>query len=123
METTVNQRLITICKKYNFNATSFAKKIGISQPTMRSILDGASKPSFDTIEKILNTFSIDAEWLILGIGEMEKTNQSIEIPKNVSTVIKALERMEERIKNLEQDRGLTIAADPTIKYEVKKISE
>lgn len=70
MKTTINQRINEIRLNLNLSVNSFAKKIEISQPTLKSIIDGNGKPSYDTIYKILINYPISAEWLILEKGEM-----------------------------------------------------
>lgn len=117
METTVNERIKFIIVESKLTVNLFAKKIGVSQPTLKSIVDGNTKPSFDTLEKILKSYPIDAQWLILGIGQMEKTSKSEVIPNNASAILRNLEMFEERIKALEEEKKTSnIAADVRLKY-------
>lgn len=100
MEETVNDRLNTFVNKCGISANQFAKKIGVSQPSLKAILDGDTKPSYSTIEKVLIAYPISAEWLILGTGEMNRKGEGVEIKTNTSAVIKALERIDEALKTM-----------------------
>ncbi|RQO37919.1 transcriptional regulator [Chryseobacterium sp. KBW03] len=57
------------------NNSLFANKIEIGESNVRSYLNG-TEPKFNVIEKICKTFAINTEWLILGIGDMEKEKES-----------------------------------------------
>lgn len=53
--------------------SKFAELIGVQRSSISHILSGRNKPSFDVIQFILKRFSnINAEWLILGTGDMYK---------------------------------------------------
>lgn len=68
------ERIQQIIDHEKLNISSFAKKIGVVDQTIRGIvIQKRNKPGYDLIVKILQTFdSINPEWLILGIGTMEK---------------------------------------------------
>ncbi len=58
----------------NLTPTKFADIIGVQRSAISHILSGRNKPSFDLIQKILTKFPrVNAEWLIVGKGEMYKT--------------------------------------------------
>lgn len=126
MQTTINERFKIICDFYNLNVNSFSKKINTSQPTVKAIFDGKTKPSYDTIVKVLNEFNINAEWLILDIGKMEaesivKTiNNESENTIQMLTMISALSAknaiLERELSELNQKLQYNIAAAPKEKY-------
>ena len=70
MQTTVNERIKQIVDYIGKSITSISKEIGIAQPTFRAYVEEQSKPSFDTIQKLVEVYGINAEWLITGRGEM-----------------------------------------------------
>lgn len=117
MKSPVNQRIEIVMKVYNLTVTSFARSLSVSQPTMKAIIDGDTKPSFDTIEKLLNTYPICANWLILGLGEMERK----EIKKEDKSVLERLEFLENIVFAISDKLGMNvqIAAEPILKYEKK----
>lgn len=68
------------------NNSLFASKIDIGESNVRSYLNG-TEPKFNVIEKICSAFAINTEWLILGIGSMEKNNQSTTSNNRVPQVV------------------------------------
>ena len=71
------ERIQQIIDHENLNISSFAKKIGAVDQTIRGIvIQKRNKPGYDLIVKILQTFNwVDPEWLILGKGEIRKANK------------------------------------------------
>lgn len=71
------ERIQQIIDHENLNTSSFAKKIGVVDQTIRGIvIQKRNKPGYDLIVKILQTFNwVDPEWLILGKGEIQKANK------------------------------------------------
>ena len=71
METTINQRIKMIVENSGKAITAYAAIIGVSQPTLKSCVDGDNSPRFDTLQKILiGNPMISAEWLMRGEGDM-----------------------------------------------------
>ena len=65
------QRIISIMKAENMNATQFAEAIGIQRAAMSHIMIGRNKPSADVLYKISERFStINPGWLLTGKGSM-----------------------------------------------------
>ena len=71
------ERIQKIMEKEGLNVASFARKVGVVDQTIRGIVvQRMNKPGFDLIVRILQTFVwVNAEWLILGVGEMSKPEQ------------------------------------------------
>lgn len=71
------ERIQKIMEKEGLNVASFARKVGVVDQTIRGIVvQRRNKPGFDLIVRILQTFVwVNAEWLILGVGEMLKPEQ------------------------------------------------
>ena len=71
------ERIQKIMEKEGLNVASFARKVGVVDQTIRGIVvQRRNKPGFDLIVRILQTFVwVNAEWLILGVGEMSKPEQ------------------------------------------------
>lgn len=55
--------------------SQFAKAINLTEGSIRSYLNG-SQPKADTIEKIVKYYDINPEWLVLGVGEIKKSNDT-----------------------------------------------
>jgi SOS-response transcriptional repressor LexA len=71
--TDISDRLSELAKVYaGGNKTRFAQMLGTSEANIRNYIDNGKLPKFDFIKKVCETFEISYEWLISGIGEMEK---------------------------------------------------
>ncbi len=71
----IDERFQEIIKAYGLNANSFAKKLGISQSTIRNVLGKQSKPGYDLLNNVVRTFpALSCEWLLTGEGEMMNNN-------------------------------------------------
>lgn len=78
----INERFNLILKeKYAGNVSEFARKSGIPQPTLNNIVGNRlSKPSFDSIEKLINSDeTINPEWIITGKGQMVKEQDMLRV--------------------------------------------
>lgn len=72
----MRDRILHFLKLENISSAKFADEIGVQRSSVSHILSGRNNPSFDFIQKILKRFeNINAEWLILGRGEMYKPQQ------------------------------------------------
>lgn len=111
MKNTINERFNLIIKELNLSPTSFSRMINVSQPSMKAILDGNTKPSFDTIEKLLRTFPIiSTDWLINGSGDMYKDDYDKNSP-NAIKAIKAIGRMNSQLENISKTPGYSEMLD------------
>lgn len=68
----VNDRINRLITVLEMNPTSFSESVGVNVTVIFNIIKGRrSKPSFDLLVKILNTYeNLNAEWLIRGDGAM-----------------------------------------------------
>lgn len=71
------ERIQKIMEREGLNVASFARRVGVVDQTIRGIVvQRRNKPGYDLIVRILQTFDwVNAEWLILGVGEMSKPEQ------------------------------------------------
>lgn len=80
MNESINDRIKElITKRYNGNASAFAREVGIKQPTLNTIIgERKSKPSFDVINAIALSANINTDWLLTGKGDMlKKDNEEL----------------------------------------------
>jgi transcriptional regulator with XRE-family HTH domain len=71
----INSRIALLIEKLGDNKSSFATKVGVSQPIITHITNGRNNPGLEVIQKILTTCpEVNPEWLILGSGEMFVNN-------------------------------------------------
>lgn len=68
----INDRINKLIGVLDMNPTSFAESVGVSVTVIFNIIKGRrSKPSFELILKMLNTYDkLSADWLIKGQGPM-----------------------------------------------------
>lgn len=58
----------------NGRNSNFASKIGVSEANIRSYLKGVV-PKADTLEKIVSSYDVNADWLLTGRGSMLNTDK------------------------------------------------
>ncbi len=96
-------RLLRILNHLGYSATKFADEINVQRSGISHILSGRNQPSYDFLVKILTRFSdINAEWLLLGTGDMfkpklEETNSPV-LPKNEPDLFSASLPLHENAK-------------------------
>jgi len=71
----IGDRLGDLLKVYGLNASSLSSEVGGTTAKYYKLLNGKSKPDFETIYAILNRFpDISAEWFMRGEGPMKKSD-------------------------------------------------
>lgn len=83
--TEISERINQLIDYVGDSKNEFAKKLGYERSqSIYDISNGKSKPSFDFFEKLLNSeYSeiINIEYLISGIGNIEKTKSAEKVNK------------------------------------------
>ena len=70
-------RINLILRAKNITARQFAEEIGIQPSGMSHIMGGRNNPSLEFVTKVLRRYpEIDANWLLLGKGEMYASSAS-----------------------------------------------
>jgi len=78
-------RIVEILKSENLSAAGFADEIGVQRSIISHILNKRNKPSLEFAKKTLQRFtSISPEWLIMGTGDMYKTDNTSRVSEPVS---------------------------------------
>ncbi len=112
------ERIQQIINKEGLNVSSFAKRLGVVDQSIRGIVvQKRNKPGYEIIYKIVQTFDwVNAEWLITGKGEMEKTdsgqNQS---NPSLSELVQYLREKDMKIEQLIEEK-----TELKIKFEIAK---
>lgn len=74
-------RIEKVIQVVGLTSGQFAQEIGIQTSTLSHILNERNKPSLDVMKKILNRYpNINAEWLILGQGSIQKKEFQSQAP-------------------------------------------
>ena len=76
------QRLLAVMQREGMNLSQFATAIGIKISSLSHILNGRNNPSLDIMQRTLRRFDyLDADWLILGRGEIPERPKNPEPPE------------------------------------------
>ncbi len=89
----VNERIKHIVDTvFERNTSAFARYIDVKRTTVNGIIgDGVSKPSYDIIEKIVESdLNISPEWLLTGKGNMRK-GESADLMNEINVAASKLE--------------------------------
>lgn len=78
MEVPVSERIkFLVASREKGNKSAFGRTIGVTPQAVADILETKGGPSFPVLQKILKAYpDLNSEWLILGVGEMLKGQQS-----------------------------------------------
>lgn len=101
----INLRISQLIDKLGYNKSSFAAKIGVSQPIITHITSGRNNPGLEVIQKILtNCPEVNPEWLILDRGEMIVNNQLNKkiINDLISSINENIIKAEDEVKSLKE---------------------
>lgn len=75
-------RIKQVIEYSQLSSSAFADTIGISRSGLTHLLTGRNQPSLDVARKILAKFpEISTEWLIMGMGEMFRTEGNVSVEK------------------------------------------
>lgn len=66
----------SVISEKNLTISEFAELIDEKVSRVNDVLSGKQRPPFDMVEKILNRFDIDANWLITGNGDRKWNNST-----------------------------------------------
>lgn len=96
------QRITQLMEQYEFNASSFAEKIGVQRSSISHILSGRNKPSLEFLVKIEKNFpEVTFEWLLKGQENPEPISLPSPAPTQIASRNQAI-RMEENISSSEK---------------------
>ena len=106
----MKERIEKILKFEQLTASKFADIIDVQRSNVSHILSGRNNPGLDFIQKILSKFTnINAEWLLLGKGEMyikeeqiSSLNQDYDI-KNINNDIPSPDNKEKAASSCLRD--------------------
>jgi transcriptional regulator with XRE-family HTH domain len=121
----MRDRIVKFITTENISSTKFADEIGVQRSSVSHILSGRNNPGFEFIQKILTRYKhLNAEWLIMGTGNMFKTVRQTSIfdeldNKSTNNEVKPAAPIENLITN-QPAGGNEVLNIPT---EIKKEAE
>jgi transcriptional regulator with XRE-family HTH domain len=65
-----NQQIKKLIEALKITPNAFASKLGIKATSVYNILNNKNKPSYDLLEKIIETFSVNPNWILQDKGEI-----------------------------------------------------
>ena len=72
-------RIKQIMEHYHLSPIAFAEMLGINRSNLTHLFSGRNQPSLELAKKILLNFpDIKTEWLIMGVGEMQRDEEEKE---------------------------------------------
>jgi transcriptional regulator with XRE-family HTH domain len=66
----INSRIVEVLDFLGVSRYKCNHETGISEMVLSNIYNNKNKPSYETIEKIMNTYNVNGNWLITGKGKM-----------------------------------------------------
>ena len=114
------ERIQQIIVHEGLNVSSFSRKIGVGDQTIRGIVvQKRNNPGYDVIAKIIQTFNwVDPEWLITGQGEMIKKTL-LNKDENTNTLTELVEYLRE--KDVKIEKLIEEKAEYKFKYEMAQL--
>ena len=101
------ERLLKLIADNNMSAKQFAAEVGIQAGTISNIVNGRNNPSLDVMQRVLNRFrTLSSDWLILGVGNMYRTEGGKENRENGEAKDQQLQQQQQEIPGI----GDTIAS-------------
>jgi len=102
LEMSINERIDYLIKDLRMNANSFAVRLDASDSLIRNITSKKSKPGYDTLVKIVRTYNLESDWILLGIGEIYRNGNkripSEDLGRPIDEVLAELELYKKREK-------------------------
>lgn len=113
----MNKRLKQVIEYYGITPHKFSQKIGLSEGTIRKILNANTSIKSENLEKLAQTFTeINLDWLITGRGEMLFSEQ----PKT-DTPVAATPDALRMIADLARENGQLQAENAELKKELAQL--
>lgn len=80
----VDVRFTLLLKKIKKTANALSKDIGVTPPTIKKIEKGETSPSGTVLTFLIKEYSVDANWLLTGEGEMFVSSDRFHDPKIIN---------------------------------------
>ena len=99
---TINERITRMIEREGLSIGTFAKKCGVPDSTIRSIVNTERRPGYDLIVKMIETVDrpwCDANWLVMG---QETTVTDQDTKKLLKLIADQQHTIEEQRKRIDQ---------------------
>lgn len=102
-ESGVAERFREVRAKTNLSQKDFAESVGVSQSVVSDIERGAREPSRQILSVLAEKYSVDLNWLLLGIGISEKISQESIRDSEVERLEREINELKKSIDELERE--------------------
>ena len=80
-------RIKQVMEHYEETPAGFAEKIGVNRSNLTHLFSGRNQPSLDFAKKVLTAFpEVSTEWLIMGVGNMIKSPEEMNMQPRMEYV-------------------------------------
>lgn len=101
-------RVKCYCSENSINDSELARRLAMSQKTVNSYLNGSRKISFEFIMKLISTFGLSPDWLLLGeepimrkdVNSNPLFDHKIDLFPLIESQQKTIESLSKTIENL-----------------------
>lgn len=93
----MNTRIRTVRTTACLSMRAFGERVGISAPSVARLESGENNPSEQTIRAICSEFSVNRDWLVDGIGDMQASRPLVPELVRVLRQYPALQAALERV--------------------------
>jgi len=106
---TVAERFNQIVEYLGISRYKISKETGISETVLQNISEGKNMPSIKITTKLLGTYKIiNAEWWLLGEGEMLKNNTNKPITTDTNQMESEVLFLRKRLTQMHNDNSALI---------------
>ena len=106
----ISERFAQIVEYLSISRYKISKETGISETVLQNISEGKNMPSIKITTKLLSTYKmINAEWWLLGEGEMlKKNNVNEQITSEINQIESEVLFLRKRLTQMHNDNSALI---------------
>lgn len=121
----VNERFLFLIKSLKMTVNSFSNEIGISQSSIRSIVDNVNQPSAKILIPLLERFpEVNANWLLTGKGDMFlDLSETKTLDEKLLHSKKMIDLLEISVEDLRGTIGLQSKTIEVLEKEIRRLEE
>lgn len=110
-------RINQFLQSTGLTATAFASKCNLSKTTLNSQLLGKRRISIVTLSAIVNTFDVNANWLLTGNGSMK--NDDLAKAQQTQALLQVMATLQTTIEEQTSQIALLRAENERLKTKIK----
>jgi len=120
----MKERIEKFLRLEGISSAKFADELGIQRSSVSHILSGRNNPSLELIQKFLKRYDkINTDWLILGKGEMYRSDKNISNLSLFDTMQPESLKIEQIIEKNSESKAPIIDPNTNIKQQINAFEE